>query len=199
MQLHLDFIPDSVRGASRGDGPDRKKEIAAEREAAQQKQIEEVVALIRSHRSRIDQARAAKQKYRIAVLGRARKSLSPSQPRCAKPQSHFARSSLKSCRIVPRSSTRSPLARALLNPHDRVAWLGVLRAPWCGLSLADLHTLTSADSPELLARPVPELLSERSQLLSDEGREGVERVLQAVEFSERLRSQQPTASLGTLA
>jgi len=47
------------------------------------------------------------------------------------------------------------LARAILNPLDRVAWLGVLRAPWCGLSLADLHTLTSADDPILLAPPHP--------------------------------------------
>jgi hypothetical protein len=50
---------------------------------------------------------------------------------------------------------------------------------------------------EFLARPVPELLSERSQLLSVEGREAVGRVLQAVQFSDRLRSQQPTAALGT--
>ena len=53
------------------------------------------------------------------------------------------------------------LARALLNPQDRVAWLGVLRAPWCGLSLADLHTLTSADDERLKSRPIPELLAER--------------------------------------
>src|ERR1019366_6597753 len=59
------------------------------------------------------------------------------------------------------------LARALLNPEDRVAWLGVLRAPWCGLSLDDLNTLTG--EPELLTRPVPELLAERLSLLSDAG------------------------------
>ncbi len=61
------------------------------------------------------------------------------------------------------------LARALLNPQDRVAWLGVLRAPWCGLSLADLHTLAGDGDAELLARPVPELLAERAQLLSERG------------------------------
>ncbi len=42
-----------------------------------QKQTEEIVALIRGHMARMDQARAAKEKYRIAVLGRARKSLAP--------------------------------------------------------------------------------------------------------------------------
>ena len=56
------------------------------------------------------------------------------------------------------------LARALLNPHDRVAWLGVLRAPWCGLSLADLHTLAGDGDAELLVRSVPDLLAERAQL-----------------------------------
>jgi ATP-dependent exoDNAse (exonuclease V) beta subunit len=197
LQLHLEFIPESPRGNSRSLGPDRKKEIAAEREAAQQKQIEEIVTLIRSHMAHVDQARAAKGKYRIAVLGRARKSLEPIAAALRDASIPFRAVELEKLQDRPEIIDVLALARALLNPHDRVAWLGVLRAPWCGLSLADLHALVSADSTERLARPVPELLSERSQLLSAEGRECVDRVLQAVEFSDRLRSEQPTSALGT--
>ncbi|MFP5209638.1 MAG: 3'-5' exonuclease, partial [Acidobacteriota bacterium] len=89
------------------------------------------------------------------------------------------------------------LARALLNPHHRIAWLGVLRAPWCGLSLDDLHRLASTDETELLARPIPELLAERITLLSDEGQASASRVLRAMEFAHALRAAQPAASLGT--
>lgn len=46
------------------------------------------------------------------------------------------------------------LTRALLDPADRLAWVGVLRSPLCGLSLADLALLLEADH----ARAVPELL-----------------------------------------
>ena len=197
LQLHLEFIPETPRGNSRSLGPGGKKELTAQRDAAQQNQIEEIVTLIQSHGPRMDQARAAKDKCRIAVLGRARKSLNPIAAALRQASIPFRAVELEKLQDRPEIIDALALARALLNPHDRVSWLGVLRAPWSGLSLADLHTLTSADSPELLARPVPELLSERSQLLSIEGREGVERVLQAIEFSNRLRSQQPTAALGT--
>jgi ATP-dependent helicase/nuclease subunit A len=196
LQLHLEFIPES-RGNSRSLGPDGKKQLAAQRDAAQHKQIEEIVALIRDKMAEIERARAAKGKYRIAVLGRAHKSLEPIAAALRQALIPFRAVELEKLRDRPEIIDALALARALLNPHDRVAWLGVLRAPWCGLSLADLHTLVSADSAEFLARPVPELLSERSQLLSVEGREAVGRVLQAVQFSDRLRSQQPTAALGT--
>ena len=89
------------------------------------------------------------------------------------------------------------LARALLNPQDRVAWLGVLRAPWCGLALDDLHLLAGNDESELLSRPVPELLAERLLLLSDAGRRSAGRVLDVWNSMPALRAVQTKDSTGT--
>ncbi len=203
LRLHCEFIPESPRGKST---PGQKKQIAADREASGQKQVQEIVDLIKQHEHLVDKARAEnekkvpddeKTKFRIAVLARARKSLEPIAAALRKEHIRFRAVDLEALKDRPEIIDALSLARALFNPHDRVAWLGVLRAPWCGLSLADLHTLTSADSPELLARPVPELLAERSQLLRAEGRETVARVLQAIEFADRMRSRQLTAALGT--
>jgi ATP-dependent exoDNAse (exonuclease V) beta subunit len=52
------------------------------------------------------------------------------------------------------------LTRALTQPADRLAWIGVLRAPWCGLSLADLHELLGAEQEHA----VPELLSDDARV-----------------------------------
>jgi len=38
------------------------------------------------------------------------------------------------------------LAWALLFPHDRIAWLSLMRAPWCGLTLAELSVISSLDA-----------------------------------------------------
>ena len=131
------------------------------------------------------------------MLGRARKSLEPIAAALRAAGIHFRAVELEKLQDRPEIIDALALARVLLNPYDRVSWLGVLRAPWCGLSLADLHSLVSADSPELLGRSVPALLSERSHLLSAEGREAVDRLTGAIKFAERLRSGQPTAALGT--
>jgi ATP-dependent helicase/nuclease subunit A len=202
LQFHVKFIP----AAAGNSGPDRKKQIAAEREAAQQKQIEEIVEIVRTCLPLTEAARAAnennqssgeRKKFGIAVLGRARKSLEPIAVALRDAGIHFHAVELEKLQDRPEIIDALALARALLNPYDRVSWLGVLRAPWCGLSLADLHSLVSADSPELLTRSVPGLLSEHSHLLSEEGRGAVDRLTRAIEFAERLRSEQPTAALGT--
>jgi ATP-dependent exoDNAse (exonuclease V) beta subunit len=197
MSLHLEFIPQNLRANARGYTRERKAEIQAQRDAATQKQTEEIAALIRSHLPRMEMARAANDKYRIAVLGRARKALVPVAQALREAEIPFRAIELEPLQDRPEIIDALALARALLNPQDRVAWLGVLRAPWCGLSLADLHALTSADDEQLKSRPVPELLAERTTLLSGEGRAAVQRVLHAIEYAERLRSTRPTASIGT--
>lgn len=64
------------------------------------------------------------------------------------------------------------LARAVLNPADRVAWLSVLRAPWCGLGMAELDTLVGDQKYATMT----ELIASRSQLLDNSSRARVERV-----------------------
>jgi ATP-dependent helicase/nuclease subunit A len=89
------------------------------------------------------------------------------------------------------------LGRALLNPFDRVAWLGVLRAPWCGLALSELHMLAGGDQPDLLERPLPQVITERIHLLGADSRRVVDRVLHALQSASALSAALPTASFGT--
>src|SRR5690606_5924643 len=64
------------------------------------------------------------------------------------------------------------LARALTHAADRIAWLGLLRAPWCGLTWADLESLCG-DERE---RTIWELLHDGARLerLSTDGRRRAE-------------------------
>lgn len=78
------------------------------------------------------------------------------------------------------------LTRALLHPADRLAWIGVLRAPWCGLSLGDLDELLGDDrSPS-----VPGILCDAGRdwsRLSPVGRTALERLRPVIERADELR------------
>ena len=189
--LHLEFVPRSGPGKTAG------PEVISEKETARAKQIDEIVDLIRGHLDRIEEAKASGEKYRVAVLARAHKSLAPIALALRKAQIPFRAVDLEMLKDRPEVLDALALARALLNPHDRVAWLGVLRAPWCGLTLDDLHILVSAGDPKLLTRSVPELLAERLPLISSAGQQAAQRVLEALDAVPQLRAAQPTASLGT--
>ena len=187
--LHLKFVPQATR-TNPADAIDEKETAHAE-------QLGEIVTLIRDQMSRIQQARAYGEPYRIAVLGRAKKHLAPIAAALREAQIPFRAVELEELATRPEVLDALALARALLNREDRVAWLGVLRAPWCGLSLDDLHTLAGGDEPESRPRPVPELIAERLTLLSEEGRAAAARVLDAMAAADDLRAAQPTASLGS--
>jgi ATP-dependent exoDNAse (exonuclease V) beta subunit len=187
--LHLNFVPQTSRSNS--------TDAIDENETARTEQINEIVTLIHSHISHIEQARASQEKFRIAVLGRAKKHLAPIAQALRQAGIPFRAVELEKLAARPEVLDALALARALLNPQDRVAWLGLLRAPWCGLSLEDLHTLANSDDPALPPRPIPELLSERLSLLCEAGRPAATRVLDALAAAAALRSAQPTASLGS--
>jgi ATP-dependent exoDNAse (exonuclease V) beta subunit len=208
FELHLVFIPQPiVPRAFDLDAQRQKEEALASREAADEAQLDAIVSLIQSHWPRIEEAQHACQRgedarFRIAILGRARSALAPIAQKLRAAQIPFRAVDLEKLAARPEVLDALALARAILNPQDRVAWLGVLRAPWCGLSLADLHALTSCDDPATLSRPIPDLLAERLPIadefkLSNAGRTAASRVLHAFHSASQSRALQPTASLGT--
>ena len=203
LSLHLNFSPQ----ASYNKSADADGLRLREKEQAHNAQTQQIVELIKSHLLPMERARAkacgescGKQgdpKYRIAVLGRTRNALAPVAVALREAAIPFRALDLENLKDRPEVLDALALARALLNPQDRVAWLGILRAPWCGLSLEDLHLLTSADSPDLLARPVPDLLVQRVNLLSEPGRKAAARVLDELTSAQAARTGQPTSMPGT--
>lgn len=198
LSLHFEFMPQSFRGVCADREAMRRKQSADEqREKAHTAQIDAILALIRSHLDRIEEARLRGVPCRIAVLGRTRTALEPIAAALREQGIPFRAVDLEKLQDRPEILDALALGRALLNPTDRVAWLGVLRAPWCGLSLAELHLLTSADNEDLLKRPIPHLLQERIHLLKPESRRAIERIEDAAGSAQRLATDRLTTSFGT--
>ncbi len=198
FELHIAFLPQSKPRKSTISGASfSAEEIASQREAVRAAQIAEVVALIRTHLQRMESARDAGEKYRVAVLGRARTALAPIAAALRDASIPFRAVELENLQERPEILDAVALARALANPEDRVAWLGVLRAPWCGLSLAELHAVAGTDDRPQAPNTIPQLLHQRLDLLSPDSREAAQRVLAAFASVPHLRNTLPTASLGT--
>jgi ATP-dependent exoDNAse (exonuclease V) beta subunit len=194
--LHLDFVPQAGRGKF------ADPQASCEIETARAAQMEEIVALIHIHQGSMEQARLSHdrgedKKFRVAILGRAKNHLVPIARALREAGIPFRAVELEQLAARPEVLDALVLARALLNPQDRVAWLGVLRAPWCGLSLDDLHRIAGNDDSEQRPLPLPELIAERLPLLSEEGRVAAGRVLDTIASAPALRAANPTASLGT--
>ncbi|MEJ2307919.1 MAG: UvrD-helicase domain-containing protein [Gammaproteobacteria bacterium] len=85
------------------------------------------------------------------------------------------------------------LTRALVHPADRIAWLGILRAPWCGMRLADLHTVTQHAG----RLPLWSSLQSRevARMLSQDGRERLQRLLPVLDNALALKGRQPLRAL----
>ena len=111
----------------------------------------------------------------IAVLERSRSGLPPLLAELRRRGIDYRGVELESLSQRPAVRDLLALARALLHPGDRTAWLAILRAPWCGLSLADLYAIAAPDrSGTILSR----LQDPGIRLaLSEDGRQRIERAL----------------------
>jgi ATP-dependent exoDNAse (exonuclease V) beta subunit len=153
-----------------------------EGERASHQQVEKVVEIVRGELSNIEQARAEGAKeYKVAILGRAKAHLAPIAAALRQEGIAFRAIELETLTQRQEILDLLSLARALLHPADRIAWLGVLRAPWCGLRLSDLHILTGSDNKAYRDTPIPELIAGRTPLLTVDGQARVSRVAAVLE------------------
>lgn len=199
MHFHLHFVPQMPRnGGADAEAQQIRADCTTKRKSAHDAQINQIIDLIRGRTDVIEAARARGEKYRIAVLGRARKALAPIAAALRNAGIPFRAVDLECLNERPEVLDALALARAVLLPEDRLAWLGVLRAPWCGLALDDLHRLASGDEDAIRRRPVPELLAERRELVSASSQRAVDRLLAAWTEFASLRATLGTSKTGTL-
>ena len=196
FQLHLSFMPRRVGSTVRGPVPNRNAESADLRKMAMESQMRELADHVRSFDERVAHARNEGKPFRIAILGRTRAVLSALAEALRAAEIPFRALELEGLRSRPEILDALALGKALLSPEDRIAWLGVLRAPWCGLSLSDLHMIAGNDGGEAI-RPVPDLLRERITKLTLEGQASGHRLLGVLEELPLLRAAIPNATVGT--
>lgn len=88
--------------------------------------------------------------YRVAILVRSRSHLNSLIPALKKAKLNFRAIDIDPLITRPVIQDLLSLARALLHPADRVAWLSILRAPWCALTLNDLLSIAGDKTKTIL-------------------------------------------------
>ena len=124
----------------------------------------------------------------IAILGRSRAQLAPVLQLLRQHGVAFASQEMDALAGSPAIVDLMTLCRVLVNPADRVASYGMLRAPWCALQLHDLNIVAAAsDSPrhqnlyeQLLCGALP-------QGLSDSGMERLLHLAKCLQWAESKR------------
>jgi superfamily I DNA/RNA helicase len=192
-ELHLSFAP-----AGKVDDAAFAVDDA---ETVRQTQLGELAELVREKLEAGVKTGAAT--WRVAVLARTKKSLIRIAETLREAGIGYRAIELVPLDKRPEVLDALMVVRALLNPADRTAWLGVLRAPWCGLALEELHLVTSADDVAVHAQAVPALLGSRLPALFAEGRMGARafaaasRVERVMRNAAERRASAGTAALGT--
>lgn len=125
----------------------------------------------------------------IAILVRSRSHLKKILPGLRRAKIRYRAVEIESLGQRPVISDLTAISRALSHPADRVAWLGLLRAPWCGLSLDDLFALAGKDHENTIYDLTGDL--DRLSRLSEDGRMRLERIRPVLTGAMEKRGRQP--------
>lgn len=127
----------------------------------------------------------------IAILARSRSHLRAIVVELSNAHIPFQGVELECLAAHPTILDLTALTRALLHPADRIAWLGILRAPWCGVEMRDLMRIGGNKDAiiwDMLQHP-------HNLGLSADGQNRIQRILPALTIAMRQRGRSPWREL----
>ena len=139
------YVPLSATRAGGRDGPLGVHAIDAG-EHGDFDELDEALSVLRV----IEDVRSRRPTASLAVLVRGRAHLGCLPALLAAARIPVAATDIAPLAEAPVVNDLMLLTRALCQPADRVAWLGLLRAPWCGLELAALLSLVEGRGDQLV-------------------------------------------------
>lgn len=132
---HANVLKGSIAYAPSTSNKTGSTSIRAELAVTPEQEAERVVAHVK------DFLRSADQQGRIAILVRSRNHLNEIIPALEQNEIPFTGLDIKPLVEVAAVQDIITLCKAIAHPHNRLAWLALLRSPVLGLSLAELQQL----------------------------------------------------------